>query len=372
MRKRILKYDVVRVFAILGVVATHTEVITSSMTNYVGGLSWWLGNLLHSLVSISVPLFVMLTGALLLKRPQLKYSYIWPKVIFQFVIPLLLWWSFYYTWSVFRPGLPFQLSDFLDNFFLTTIGPLYYLQVAIGLYLVLPLIQKLLQPLPSAQKKIALVTFTAIILMYKMLSFLVFRTYDTTNMFFIFVPYVVYLGWGAVLSQVKLQKPQVLGLSIISSILVVLISGFTYWNVRSFNLGHTLFWSKIGGNFFWNPFTLLVLGLACVIFVILINLDKIMPELLITPKTTQLLTRSVMAISTASFGIYLIHPLIMDILDNLLRMSIQFVTYPLWIWLILRTALIFGASLIVTTIVMRIPGIKLLFGKDSRKITQLS
>ncbi len=37
-----LSADLVRVYAIFGVVFLHSDSVTSSLTNYVGGTSWWL------------------------------------------------------------------------------------------------------------------------------------------------------------------------------------------------------------------------------------------------------------------------------------------------------------------------------------------
>ncbi|NCN45471.1 MAG: hypothetical protein COU63_02900 [Candidatus Pacebacteria bacterium CG10_big_fil_rev_8_21_14_0_10_36_11] len=80
MKKRVLSLDLARVLSILGVVAIHAENITSSKTNYLGGISWWFVNTVHSLVAVSVPLFVMISGTLLLNKKDLSNNYVFSKI----------------------------------------------------------------------------------------------------------------------------------------------------------------------------------------------------------------------------------------------------------------------------------------------------
>jgi surface polysaccharide O-acyltransferase-like enzyme len=145
MQHRIFNYDLIRTTAIICVIAIHTENITTSPTNYLGGISWWMANALHSFASVSVPLFIMLTGALILQKSSLTYKYIFSKVLKQFVIPLLFWWVFLILYSQYKSTSSLNILNELKSFFLTEIGHLYFLQIVIGLYLVAPFFHRLIR-----------------------------------------------------------------------------------------------------------------------------------------------------------------------------------------------------------------------------------
>lgn len=73
MLKHSLSADIIRTLAGLGVVAIH---VTDYFINYpllFGGVSWWLANGANSVGRISVPLFIMLSGYLVLDDSK-KYT----------------------------------------------------------------------------------------------------------------------------------------------------------------------------------------------------------------------------------------------------------------------------------------------------------
>ncbi len=358
MNKRVLSFDLIRTFAILGVVATHTEAITASTTNYLGGISWWLANTLHSLAAVSIPLFVMLTGALVLTKAKISWGYIGPKIVRLFIIPLLFWWPLYYWWTTIRPGGSFQLVDLVRRFFIVDIGHLYYLPVVIGLYLILPFLSTRLHKMQKKHFPLLLGVVTSVVLIYRHLSFFVFRSTSSTNIALIFLPYLMYLLWGFFLSGIRISRKACFILLEIAIILIGLSSLLTYQNTLAYNLGNRFFWTNGGGNFFWDPFTVPLLILSATVFLLLMNIEIVLPTIF----RSRWLKNSLVVISSASFGIYLIHPIVMEVLDNWLRISIQFISYPLWIWYFQRTTLVFLASAGLSILAIKIPVIRNVFG----------
>ena len=239
MKKRILSYDLVRVLAILGVVAIHTENITSSPTNYLGGLSWWFANTIHSLIIISVPLFIMLTGALALKKRRLTYTYVYKKIIKQFTIPLIFWWAYYSHWQI-------ELTKFIK----TDIGHLYFLQVIIGLYLILPLLHRFLQTTRKNQQYLGLGLITILSISYEYLSFFTFKIFNNNHLLLIFLPFITYLWWGYYLSKLKINTTQWKIIALAALLLTIIISILTYFNTISLNSGLKSYWTPNGGNFY--------------------------------------------------------------------------------------------------------------------------
>jgi len=356
MKSRVFSLDLARVLAILGVVAIHTENITASKTNYLGGLSWWLANTVHSLIVVSVPLFIMISGALLLNKKNLSKEYIFNKVKHQFLPPLLFWWLFYFFWNnqfIFSFS---ELKFLFSNFFYTEIGHLYFLQLIIGIYFVSPVIFRLIKTNKLSKSLLLLVTL--VVMIYEYLSFLVFKTYNLTNLLTIFIPFTVYFVGGYYLVKIKTTVKQWWFLLLISFGLTMLISYLTFFSTKLFNHGHTLFWTPTGGNLFWEPFTLPVLLLSGIVFVLLNNLQLVFPLVFRSTMINSLLV----LLSELSFGVYLIHPFVMDRLDNIFNLAIHLTTLPLWFYYLYRTSLILLVSLLLIFLLSKLKLFNVLLG----------
>lgn len=363
MKKRLFVYDLVRVAAILGVVATHTEAITASPTNYLGGLSWWFANTIHSLVSISVPLFVLLSGALILQKPKVTQEYVISKVWGQFILPLLIWFLLYSWWETYRLKGMWNLGELIKNLFFVNIGHLYFLPMIVGLYCVMPMLQQFLKTTLRYQQYVLLAGVTLLSICYKYLSFLVLKTYNSTNILLIFLPFVSYPLWGYFLAKVKLNRHQWLWLTAGATVLTAIISIASYLNTLALVQGKTLFWSPSGGNLVWEPLTVPIFLLSTMVFVLLLNLHAILPS----TKVPKLVIQSIQSLAKASFGIYLIHPFIMEQIDHIFHLSIQFVSYPLWIYYLQRTTYVFTTSAVVVLLILKIPYLKNIFGLEKQK-----
>lgn len=68
LKERILNLDVLRIFAGVAVVAIHVSDAFVNYTAIFGGLSWWIANIINSFARISVPLFIVISGSLLIHR----------------------------------------------------------------------------------------------------------------------------------------------------------------------------------------------------------------------------------------------------------------------------------------------------------------
>ncbi len=358
MNHRTASFDLIRVFTILGVVAIHAEAVTSSPTNYLGGLSWWFANTVHSLFIVSVPLFIMLSGALVLHKPHLTYRYVLSKIWFQFGVPLVFWWLLYSWWGSISHGLEWSVGLALQQFYFTTIGHLYFLQVIIGLYLVMPLLHRFLRIASQRQQAVVLCVATVAAMLYEYLSFLVFKIYNNSTFFFLFLPYVSYLLWGYYLAQKKITAKWWWAFVVMVVVLVLLISGLSYWNTVAFNRGQTNFWTPQGGNFFREHFTIPVMLLSGMLFMLLQNIEVVWPKLLHSNKVKKIL----LLLAEVSFGVYLIHPLVMEQIDHYFNFSIQFVTSALWLYYIKRTVIVFTISAVLVWLIKKMPLLTLLLG----------
>ncbi|NEO85394.1 MAG: acyltransferase family protein [Spirulina sp. SIO3F2] len=138
--------DNTRILAIFAVVLLHVSggVIVNSEW---GSQAWWIGNIYNGFTRWCVPMFVMLSGALLLdSRKQESLTQFYRKRLSRILWPLLFWSVFFSGWAWARgmvKGEPVHLLTLLNN--LLTGKPndhLWFLFMILGLYLFTPFLRK--------------------------------------------------------------------------------------------------------------------------------------------------------------------------------------------------------------------------------------
>lgn len=187
--------------AILAVVVIHcVSIYTKGIVGTFSG-DWWIGTVIQASVRWCVPVFVMLSGSLLLignhsdiSRPGLKAFY--ARRIPRIIIPLLFWTGFY---SVFHLTRGQGVKDLLEN--IVRGVPhfhMWFLYMILSLYLVVPFVAYACQKLTSR-----ILVWISII--FIQVGFLI-RAMDLENsggegspiFIFSFIPYVGYFILGRV------------------------------------------------------------------------------------------------------------------------------------------------------------------------------
>lgn len=139
------RLDWLRVVAAFLVVCLHisADVVSSAKPN--SGLDWWTGNLVDSFCRWSVPLFVMISGALLLPSTAASTLSAFYRRRAVRLLPPLLFWALFYTGLRYWEE-PFPLTSFGD-IWNEVVAPLlqgsayyhlWFLYMIAGLYLVAP------------------------------------------------------------------------------------------------------------------------------------------------------------------------------------------------------------------------------------------
>lgn len=145
--RHLLWPDLVRIFAVYFVIVLH---ISEGATNHWGKISlfdWMSGNVYNSFSRICVPLLFMITGSLLLgKREELPAFFI--KRLRKIAIPLLAWSFIYLLWS--NDYSSFTPVNALKAMILAIVrGPVYYhlwfLYALAGVYLLIPILRAFVQ-----------------------------------------------------------------------------------------------------------------------------------------------------------------------------------------------------------------------------------
>ena len=194
MKKRVLFIDILRIFAIFGVIMIHVTA-EGFNTNIIDSFVL-KNNFMNSLVhSYSVPIFIVISGYLLLDNDKFTYKSMILKYLPRIIICLSFWHFIYYF---FQFG-DFSLNNIVNSFKNLIIGKTYshlwYLYLIIGLYLLTPILKKLIVNLDKKDfnyllilgfsvsslvpsiSNIVNIEISKIIIPYKVLDFNVFILY---------------------------------------------------------------------------------------------------------------------------------------------------------------------------------------------------
>ena len=141
VRKRLLSLDLLRIFAILLVIFNHTNErgFYRVLTDDPGTFLYWFNLFFSVACKVAVPLFFMISGALLLKKDEsIGATY---KRGIRIVIDHVLFSLLFYEVQAWQTGIPLTLKAFLTGTVHTNFPHLWYLYTYIGFLLVVPVLR---------------------------------------------------------------------------------------------------------------------------------------------------------------------------------------------------------------------------------------
>ena len=292
--KYIVWLDNAKILSIFAVVIGH---VTSTLMaiNEIGSTNWWYGHVFRSMINWCVPVFVMVSGALLLDpKKKEDYATFYKKRFSKIFIPLVFW-TVIYTLLVLKTG---YYGDYIIPTthelirHLLTGTPYYhmwFLYMIIGLYLFTPFFRKIVENTTRRE----LILLVMISLLFAMLStgysILINGTDKRvlfTNQFLPFIPYF-FTGYLINTSEFKPKKPALWIVSIVSFI-ISFLGCYYFMYTRGIN----------SGEYFNESLSFAVVPMSISIMVLLKSWRKPIINNQFTKKLASL-----------TLGIYLIHPL---------------------------------------------------------------
>ncbi|WP_261817574.1 acyltransferase [Vibrio gallicus] len=294
---RLLWADNLRVLAVLAVITLHvasdfiSDIDINSST--YGAREWWAGNLYASLTLWCIPLFIILSGYLLLNKRESNTEF-FKKRLRKILIPLIFWSLFYSLWLLLKHHLRGDLSS---AYFTVAKGwalgepyyHLWYLFMIPFLYLVTPLLRVIVRSITQTELALftsvcfalaALSALTNVILLYFELSAKV--SLFTND----FLSYLGYFCLGGYVARYGVKTHDKWCAVIIASTFIITLFG-------SYYLTHLYFYSYLSLN---------IIALSICLFFILkkhANIDIKLHRF-----------------ANLSFGIYLIHPLFIKLIST--------------------------------------------------------
>ena len=286
--ERILYLDVLRILAIFAVVILHTSSPTTY--HYVHDpASWFIGNFFNSITRWCVPLFVMVSGALLLStNPDEPVRVFFKKRLNKVILPFIVWIIIYFIYRHIHYGEDFTFSTAVkDVLNVDVYWHLWFMYMIIGLYLATPIFRLYIK---AADQK-NLLYFLAL---WFIASFIpVINALFDVNIHYLFRTVSSYIGFfilGYYLSKYNLSAPKrwlIYVLAILS--LVITYFGTLYMTIRNNGALDQTFYAYL------RPNTILI---AAAIFVAGKSI-KVNPSH----------KKKIVHLSNLSFGIYLVHPM---------------------------------------------------------------
>jgi surface polysaccharide O-acyltransferase-like enzyme len=133
--------DRLRNLATVMVITIHVAAPVAHSGGDLNSAWWWYGNFWNSLSRAGVPLFVMLSGFLLLSKDYELGDFL-KRRFSRVVVPALFWMAVYSIYNHIRLGAPATLQDALLG---VVTGPvhihLWFIYLIIGLYLIYPILR---------------------------------------------------------------------------------------------------------------------------------------------------------------------------------------------------------------------------------------
>jgi surface polysaccharide O-acyltransferase-like enzyme len=304
-KEQYLWVDVLRVFAIAAVVIVHVAADIITEWRSVPRSAWWAANFYDSLSRGAVPLFVMISGALLLPRAE-SYRDFFRKRLKRILIPFVAWTVFYLLWQkcFYEPSL--GLREAVRRAACGDVHfHLWFLYLITGLYLVTPFLRVFTA---HASRRdllyfLGLCFFVAsIVPFWENLDGLFFHTGLRFR-----IPveaaqgFIGYFLLGFVLLRGSRPSffPWVELLRLGTFLLCFLGSGWVVFHANKFP---ALFYDNLAPN---------VVLYAASFFVFV---KETMPRF--ETQWSAGIKRFVLGLSAASFGIYLVHPVFIDLFNH--------------------------------------------------------
>lgn len=344
--ERILYLDALRTIASLAVVTLH---VSASNTYYVDFHShaWNIFMQFEAVVNWAVPMFTMISGAVMLPK-EWNYQKVFAKCK-RLILIFFIWSAFYLVFDLLNNGIEtYQNAIWLQVLFQGHYH-MWYLLMLFGLYLIIPLLKAITA---KRQNLVSFVCFSALFTFF--VPSVVGLTYvrgvrnifqlpvigalyralqnvvEDVN-FFLTLGFAAYFVIGyALVNYVQLprKKCAVYGITSMAFGTVIMILEL-YFSVSKDAIGILLKYNQVG-----------ILLQACG----LLLFAKANPE----GKTIYFLAK----ISPVTLGIYLIHPIFIEILQHA---GVTSLSFNPWFSIPILSICIFIAAGIVTRIIMSTP-----------------
>jgi surface polysaccharide O-acyltransferase-like enzyme len=329
--------DIARILAIVAVVAIHVTAPTNEQFGYASPGVWVTSTIIESAARWAVPMFVMLSGMLLLGDTRMSPGEFYRRRASKVLIPSLVWIPFFLSfrvWFIHEPVTKLGLWQSLaagEPYY-----HLYFLFIIIGLYAITPFLARAIAPLTSRQ----LTALTIGALVFGLVGFGLSPWFPSAGVNAVtqWVPYVGYFLAGPVLARIRLTRSRI----------VLALVGFVV-SVAATALGTVHFVAVDGlqnGRQLYGYLSPTVIVMSVCLFVLIRAACGAA-----TAKRNGVLA----TVSTATFGVFLIHPIFFEWWIRTPLGSVPATARALAVWWPVTMAGVLVCAFVVALVVRGIP-----------------
>ena len=330
--------DYLRVFATLSVIVLHVAGGVANQYGSISNVDWWIGNVYIGSVRFCVPIFLMISGALILSKTYESIGEFLKKRFLRILFPFLFWSMIYIARDIFLQifgGENMSIAEIL-NFTAIQLRDgadyhLWYIYVLIGLYLFFPIIGKWI----NKSNKLEIKYFIGIWLLVIIVQLPFMKgTFPNINLIY-FSGYIGFPVLGYYLYKntfANSGKEKLVSFFLILVGILITIFGTFYITKREGFFYHG----------FYEYLTPNVILVSVGVFLLFKNLGKFNPRL----------TSIILFFSKYSYGIFLVHVLVLGAL------TISGFSYPLANPIIdipLKSILCFAISTLIVWGINKLP-----------------
>jgi surface polysaccharide O-acyltransferase-like enzyme len=291
----------------VGVILLHAAgqwIITSQEISQLNPLEitrWAVVDIYQTFGVIAVPLFLMLTGALLLK-PEKKnesLSVFFKKRWARIGLPFFFWAAIYFVWDFLVQNIPFSPSVIVQGLLNGPYTHFWYMYVLFGLYLLTPLLRVLLANADQTLIKYFIILWLLGVAILPFLGLL--SPFRLNSNVFTIGGFVGYFVLGTYITTVKLRR---------STISIFMILGIASTAFGTYVLAAT------GGAdiyFFQEYISPTVVLASVMMFLLLLTVRPSSVQQEISPSKGNKLIK---VISANTLAIYLLHVMVLESFQN--------------------------------------------------------
>ena len=334
--QRLAYGDPMRIIAIGAVLLIHAADPPVFQYEHAPRLTWWVCNTIKSACLWAVPVFIMLSGALLLNPARHEpANTFYRKRAHRVAVPLVFWTLFYLAWLKYYRGRDLDLAYAIKRVLSgTPYMHLYFMFVLAGLYAFTPPIRHVTRHTNSKQ----ITALAAGVLTVATASSLIqcasgYPSYLHRNAFSSFVPYLGYYLMGYALRNTTLTTRQLAWAAaafIATTAATAAASGYL-----AATAGRPL---ALAFYEYLSPFCV---GQSVAAYLLIANLTRHIKP-----------TKTLAYLASLTFGVYLVHPIFLDILYN---HGITGGRPQFWVDLPTRFAAALLAGTALTAAIQRVP-----------------
>ncbi|MDX9971942.1 MAG: acyltransferase family protein [FCB group bacterium] len=321
----LFSYDILRVLATVAVVWLHVSMY-AVLYNEPLSFAWWVGNVSDAAVRWCVPVFVLVSGGLLLGPRDESPLEFYRKRLKRLLVPLLFWSGLYLSLK-FALHLTTRHDAALSLWHGRPHYHLWYLYMAFGLYLVTPVLRHFL-----AIASVTVRTWTTFVLLASSIAgmAIVYVRGWELPFFLLFLPYVGYYLLGYHLAQMPIRA-----------------SAGMLWALLIAGIVAAAWGAGLYGQYAYAYVGVPALMMSTAVYSLGLQLP-VSPPPLPTP-----LARGLALLSRASLGIYLVHPLFLEALERIFGLEpwrrTPLITIPAY------TVLVCAASAGIALVLLGLP-----------------